>query len=161
MLTHARLLELLHYDPLTGHFTWRVKRSQNVLAGDRGGHLHVKGYVRIGVAGGSYWAHRLAWLYMTGEWPVGQVDHIDGNRTNNAFANLRDVPQTINMQNQRVGRADSTHPLLGVGKPRWGGFRARIKVNGREQWLGTFSTPEAAHEAYVAAKRQFHPGCTL
>jgi hypothetical protein len=161
-LTAGRLRELLDYDPGTGVFRWRANRGR-VRAGGVAGSLSVSGYLKARVDGRSHWAHRLAWLYVHGEWPRGGIDHINGDRSDNRIGNLRDVPQRINAQNRRTARRDNTSSgLLGVDwhahRQRW---RARIRLRGGRLDLGHFDTPEAAHAAYVEAKRRLHEGNTL
>lgn len=161
-LSADRLREMLHYEPLTGVFTWRVTRCGRAIAGAAAGRVS-GGYWKINVEGQTHAAHRLAWLYMTGARPVNVVDHIDTDRLNNRWVNLRDIPQTINLQNRHKARVDNRSAgLLGVSRyPINGKFQARIQVDGKSRSLGYFATPEEAHGAYVRAKRQFHEGCTL
>jgi hypothetical protein len=159
-LTAAQLREILDYDPETGLFTWAISR-RGCRRGDQTGAPHRNGYVMIGINRRARLAHRLAWLHTYGEWPKGQIDHINGVRADNRLANLRDVPGRINRQNQRAARSDNRETgLLGVYKNhgQWG---ARIQLNGRQHYLGNFQTPEEAHAAYIKAKRLMHPGCTL
>jgi hypothetical protein len=157
MLTAARLRELLHYDPETGIFT-HIARRQSVVVGTVAGNNAPNGYRKHKIEGRSYTGHRLAWLYLHGDWPVGDVDHINGIRHDNRIANLRDVSRKTNRENMRV--AHGAVGLLGVsikGKK----FRADIGVDNKNVMLGIFDTPEEAHAAYVHAKRQFHAGCTI
>jgi hypothetical protein len=160
-LTVERLKSLLHYDPLSGLFTWLVSPSSQVRAGDIAGSIDRRhGYICIGIDGRLHFAHRLAWLYMTGEWPRLRVDHRNTVTGDNRFDNLRDVSQGVNLQNQR--RPRSTNPYLGVAwdKSR-GKWVAHIKVDGRQRFLGRFDDPMLGHEAYLAAKREHHEGNTL
>lgn len=158
-LTAERLREVLDYDPDTGVFTRKV-RTGNVKIGDVAGSFNGKGYIRIGIDGRLHRAHRLAWLYVTGEWPKDQIDHINGDRGDNRLANLREVNNAENQHNLRKARADNTTGFLGVS-PRYGKFRAYIMVDGKNKHLGCFPTPEAAHAAYLEAKRGLHPFGTL
>jgi hypothetical protein len=163
--TVARVRELLDYDAITGVFTWRPDR-QGVRRNRRGvvaGGVDSYGYVRIKVDGSRIGAHRLAWMHVHGAPPADQIDHIDGNRTNNAIANLRDVPAVVNRQNIRLPKAGNKTGLLGVCAPKYEGCRylAMICHNGKKIRLGYFDTPEQAHSAYIAAKREYHAGCTL
>lgn len=107
-------------------------------------------------------AHRVAWLYMTGAWPSHEIDHVDGNKQNNSFANLRDVPHSTNVQNRRDAFRNSKSGYLGVHrmpKSKANPWQAQIKLpHGKRIHLGSFPTPEAAHEAYMAAKALYHPG---
>jgi len=160
MLTQARLKELLSYDPETGNFVRLVSASNSVRVGDIAGTLDSRGYIRINVLYKSYLAHRLAFLYVTGKLPKQQIDHIDGNKVNNIFANLRDVNYSINNQNKRFARSDSKTGLLGAS-PRGNRFVAQIRLNGKNHHIGIYSTAELAHTAYIAAKRRLHPGCTI
>jgi hypothetical protein len=113
------------------------------------------------VDGKEYRVHRLAWLHVHGVWPSAEIDHIDGIRTNNAIANLRDVDRATNCQNMRKALpANKGSGLLGV-YPSDNKWRARITVNNRAVGLGTFDSKETAHEAYLAAKRTLHGGCTI
>lgn len=158
-LSASELRELLHYDAKTGVFRWRVRCGQgkaNAVAGT----LTKDGYVQLRIRRVHYRAHRLAWLWVTGSWPVHQIDHCNGVRGDNRFENLRDVPQGINVQNQRRAQKKNKVGLLGV-KRNGSGFRAAITVGGKESYLGTYSTPEIAHGVYVTAKRTLHQGCTI
>jgi hypothetical protein len=112
------------------------------------------------VAGRFYYAHRLAFLYMTGEWPPNEVDHLNGIRDDNRWANLRLATVSLNRQNQRRPRRDNTTGYLGV-MVNGAGFAARIMVDGKKFNLGTFKTPQEAHEVYLTAKRRLHKGGTL
>lgn len=160
MLTAARVREVLHYDPITGVFVWRVTLSKRAVAGTAAGRPQKSGYGAISVDHHLMPAHRLAWLYVTGEIPSGQIDHIDGVRSNNRFANLRLASQAINSQNLHRAKASNRTGLLGVA-PNRRGFMAQITVNRKCRHLGTFKTPEEAHQAYLEAKRKLHPGNTL
>lgn len=155
-ITYERLREMMSYDPETGVFT-RLETDDAMPAGT----THATGYIDIRVDGFKYRAHRLAWLYMTGSFPSGVIDHLDGVKTNNRWSNLRDVTQFVNMQNQRLPRAGSKSGWLGVTAARGGKWLASIKVHGRRIYLGTFREPEEAHAAYLAAKRERHAGCTI
>jgi hypothetical protein len=97
---------------------------------------------------------------MTGAWPAGQVDHLNGARTDNRWTNLREATAAVNSQNQRVAYPRNKSGFLGVRAFR-AGWTAQITVARKQVYLGNFSTPEAAHEAYVKAKRELHAGCTL
>lgn len=157
-LSHQRLCELLTYDPETGLFTWR----RGALAGQPAGSRTSDGYLRIGVDRARYKAHRLAWFYYHQSWPLHEIDHVDGIRTNNAISNLRDIRHSSNAQNKRKAQANNATGLLGVyfsRKERK--YRSRILVNGKRQCLGFFASPEAAHAAYLKAKRLHHEGCTI
>jgi hypothetical protein len=161
--TRSRVAELLSYDPGTGEFTrLRTAPGGKSNAGDKAGILNSRGYVRIRIDGAHHQAHRLAWLYMTGEWPKHEVDHINGIRHDNRIANLRDVPRCVNQQNQRAGksRGPAATGLLGVSRIKTR-FRAQITVLGKRLFLGRFDTPEEAHAAYLKAKREHHEGNTL
>lgn len=155
-----RLRALFSYDPATGRFARLVACGSRGRAGpvlpraDRHGHL------RLSVDGREYAVHRLAWLYMTGHWPAGDVDHRNGERADNRWENLRDVPHRVNLQNRQRATSANKTGLLGVSA-HGPGFMARLKTNGAVVHLGTFATPEAAHAAYLKAKRELHEGCTL
>lgn len=159
-ITEARLKELLHYDPETGVFEWRIKRPNGIKVGDMAGSLNSNGYIYISLDGKTYVAHRLSWLYIAGAWPADQIDHINGIKHCNSFKNLREATHSINLQNQRKARSDNALGILGVrayGKR----FGAHIGVNGKLLNLGTFSTPAEAGAAYIVAKRKLHQGCTI
>lgn len=157
-----RLQSLLRYDAETGRFTWLVSPRYGINAGDEAGFVDSSnGYRKIRIDGTRYGAHQLAWLYATGRWPEHEIDHINGERADNRFANLRDVPRQINAQNQRRARRDSKYSgLLGVTfyNGRWVAQIGHCKQVIR---LGRFRSKDEAHAAYVAAKRQLHEGCTL
>lgn len=155
MLTYTRLRSVLDYDPATGVFRWK-EAPRGKIAGCRAGCLRASGYIYLKIDQQQFYAHRVAWLYMTGVWPKGGVDHVDTVRSNNAWQNLRLVSHAENKQNRRVAQANNALGILGVrrsGKR----FRAYITAYGVQRYLGTFTTAEAASAAYWDAKRLHHP----
>lgn len=162
-LTAQRLRELFDYNSETGLFT-RLTSRGGFFAGEVLGEKpnHENGYFRIAIDQRNYFGHRLAWLHHFGEWPRQEIDHIDGNRMNNCIANLRDVPRAVNAQNLKRAKSNNkSSGLLGVTKHADGGFQARAKLAKTFYSFGLYDTPEEAHQAYLAAKRLIHPGCTI
>lgn len=148
--TAERVRELLHYDPLSGLFTRLVSRA-NAHVGDVAGTDSGRGYLRIRVDGKKYVAHRLAWFYMTGEWPAEQIDHINGCPSDNRWSNLREATRHQNSINTRK-RQDNTSGFKGVHWHKSGKkWQAYIKLNGKKYHLGYFDTPEAASAMYEGA----------
>lgn len=151
-LTQQELKELVYYDMETGCFTW-LKSRGNTAAGSSAGHHFKGGYVRLSLYRKFYMAHRVAWFYVTGSWPTGEIDHIDGDEANNAWGNLREATRSQNncnkgpYKNNRLG-------LKGVHQVCSGRFVAKIYINGTRKNLGSFDTPEEAHAAYCAAAKE-------
>jgi hypothetical protein len=159
-ITQQRLKELLSYNPETGRFVWLIDKGRAKAGGSAGTWDGYYLYVKLDQR--RYAIHRLAWLYMMGEWPEADIDHWDTNGANNKFTNLRSVTRNFNQQNKRRANRDSKTGYLGVRMSASGKrFQALIGVDGKTLTLGHFSTPQEAHEAYVHAKRQLHPGNTL
>lgn len=155
-LTQSRLKELLHYNPDTGLFTWKVSLSKRVKVGDIAGTVKNPGYLRIRIDGKPYYAHRLAWLYVYGAWPKDQIDHINGERTDNRICNLREATNAENQQNRKK-QINNVSGYPGVYWNKSGQkWQARIKINSKTKYLGLFETPEAGHHAYLAAKAELH-----
>lgn len=150
----------LRYDPITGTLVWRERSAQNVFAGDQAGYVFTKGYRIITLDGVGILAHRIAWALHFGRWPGPILDHVDGEKLNNAIANLREASPTVNSQNRRTPSRNNRTGLMGVYRRRKR-FRATIKLRGISNHLGTFDTAEEAHAVYLAAKRRMHEGCSL
>lgn len=157
-----RLRKHVHYDPNTGVFTLIEKRGVGdpVAVGGRVDRLSVHGYRTIQLFKFTYPAHRLAWLYVYGQFPGGHIDHINGVKDDNRLFNLRDVSRSVNLQNQRRAKSNNRHGYLGV-TPYLNRFKAAIKISGVRIHLGVFDTPEEAAAIYLAMKRKFHEGNTL
>ena len=159
-----RVRELIDYNPHTGAFTRKVRTAQRHQVGDRADFIvksgQQAGYRRVSLMSKRFMAHRVAWLYVHGEWPAQDIDHINGDRGDNRIANLRDVSARVNRENIRSPRVDNTSGYLGVMSHQ-GRWRARVQVNGSSVSLGCFDTPEEAHQAYLEGKRKYHEGCTL
>jgi hypothetical protein len=151
-LTRARLRELLHYDQDTGEFRWQMRPSNSVCKGDVAGHVGPNAYRRIRIRGRTYFAHRLAWFYMKGRWARQTIDHRDGDPMNNRWNNLRKATPSQNSANKRRPR-NNRSGFKGVFGYR-GKWRATISKNGKSTFLGTYPTPLAAYDAYVAAARK-------
>lgn len=160
-LTAARARELLDYDPETGVLTWRRPVAHPRFAGRVAGTVHDRrrpgpSYISLQVDGKKYLGHRLAWLIVYGNWPQGIIDHINGDGTDNRLRNLREATGSQNQHNSRL-RSDSSTGLKGVSiSRRENKYRATIKRNGRQVYLGLFSTAQEAHAAYCEAADELH-----
>lgn len=157
------LIRVLAYNADSGLLYWTVNTAHNVKAGEEAGHKRKDGYIIVRFKGRAYLAHRLAWLLATGKWSKKALDHMNGNRGDNRLINLRQVSLSENQQNQRRAHRNSRSGFLGVvlACSKRNPWKAQIVVDGEQQYLGCFASAETAHQAYVAAKRKFHPGCTL
>lgn len=154
-MTQAELMELLHYCPKTGKFTW-VKpnpSAKRIQAGDTAGRAIQNGYVQIGINGKYFLAHRLAYLYMTGDFPEKLVDHINGNTQDNSWQNLRLASASENSRNAKRS-SRNTSGFTGVA---WNNVAkkwvASIRLAGKSTHLGCFDTAQAAAEARKAAEK--------
>lgn len=158
-ITPELVREYLDYDQETGFFT-RLKSRHFAKIGTRPESLMANGYFCISLGGANHYAHRLAFMWKLGRWPIKGVDHMNAVRTDNRWANLREADQALNMQNRREPSTNNTHGFLGVrrNRNRWA---ACIGVGKARIYLGTFDTPEEAHAAYLTGKRLLHPGNTL
>lgn len=153
-LTQARLKSVLDYDPETGVFTWlyrpqvcsrmRGKQAGSIIQG------HACEYVVITVCLRKYRAHRLAFLWMTGEWPPELVDHIDKDGTNNQWSNLRLATHSQNAANMSTRNRTGFKGIMKTPRDR---FAARLWVKGEFISCGTYDTPEEANAAYMEKAR--------
>ncbi|MDH4566199.1 HNH endonuclease [Pseudomonas sp. BN414] len=153
MLTIARLKEVLHYNPETGNFTWLVNKRR-AKAGDTAGSIITYGYILIRVDQTRQLAHRLAWFYVHGRWPDGDIDHVNGITSDNRIANLREATRAENLKNAKVSARSSTG-VKGVSRCS-GKFRATIRFDGRRVHLGLFNSIEEAEAAYKEAAEKHH-----
>jgi hypothetical protein len=153
MITLERLKEALEYNPESGLFVWKVRTGMRVRIDDVAGAIS-HGYVLIRLDGTLHRAHRLAWLWMTGAQPE-EIDHINGCRSDNRWCNLRLATRTQNNGNSVVHKDKQKGVPKGVfwsaQNRKW---LAQIQHRGKKQYLGYFSTVEAAHSAYLAAAKE-------
>lgn len=164
--------KLLDYNPETGEFHWKARTpemfdgsshssSHNCskwnarYAGELAGSQRSDGYIQIQINGGRVMAHRLAWLLMIDEWPDHEIDHIDGEPSNNRFSNLRAATRSENGRNTRR-RADSRSGVKGVRHRSRNCWSSEICINGERIYLGYFDNIDEARKAYAAAARELH-----
>jgi hypothetical protein len=152
--------KLLNYDKETGILTWKKTLGYQARKGTEAG-CEALGYKIIKIKQIRHQSHRLAWLLSTGHWPEFEIDHINGNRSDNRFSNLRDIPTGKNLENLKSARSNSSTGVLGVFPYYSNKFISRLVVKGKIIRLGVFDTIEEAHRAYVEAKRIHHEGCTI
>jgi hypothetical protein len=154
-----RIRQLLGYDPETGVLR-RLTSSRWAPAGPTGS-VGQNGYAYVSFDGKKELVHRVAWFLMTGEWPRGDIDHINGDPLDMRWRNLRDVDRRTNNENRHRVRCDNlSSGMAGVSRMR-SRWRARLVVDGATHYLGVFDTPDEASAVYLHAKRQLHAGCTL
>ena len=156
MVTAKELREILHYDPETGDFTWVRTQCPRLKPGDKAGSINKRwNYIYIYVGGKGRRAHRLAWLYMTGEWPVQWIDHINGNGCDNRFKNLRECNPSQNGFNSKLTKSTKS----GLKGATWDSqtqmWRAVITVNRKTICRGRYKTAQEAHAVYCKMAKEF------
>lgn len=155
-LTQAYLKEVLYYNQENGNFYWRKPLGTKLKPWSKAGAIDKYGYISINHKKRFYKAHRLAWLYVYGSMPKGEIDHINHVVGDNSIANLRDVNRKQNDENTRVHK-DNVSGFKGVTfdkrKKTW---FARIMHNRVAHHLGSYSAPELAAEAYKEAAKKLH-----
>jgi hypothetical protein len=155
-LSSEELKRMLRYDPDTGDWVWKIKKNCSTMnIGDKAGafskwHL----YHTITINRINYRSHRLAWFYMMSKWPKNQIDHIDGNRKNNKFSNLREATNQENCNNKSFYKNNSLG-IKGVSK-RGNIYRATIFINGKQKHLGNYSTIDEARSVRNKAAKEAH-----
>lgn len=158
MITAERLRELLDYNPETGDFTWRVKKAR-VRIGDKAGCIAKrkdKEYLVIRVDQNNYYAHRLAFLWMTGEFPNELVDHNCSNGLDNRWETIRACSTVQNSTNKVNRGSNNTSGFLGVFPSHKGLWTAQVTIHGQTKTIGTFDTAELAARARDAAAKELH-----
>ena len=155
LLTQNELKLVLNYNPETGIFTWIVNKGK-IKIGDIAGCLNPKGYLKIKINYNQYFAHRLAFLYMTGEWPKEQIDHININKSDNRWCNLREANNGQNQSNALVYKSNK----IGIKGVRWQKhhkkYEARLRFNKKTMSLGYYDDVEDAAKAYKNAAKFYH-----
>jgi hypothetical protein len=154
-LTNERLRELFDYDPRTGQFLC-LKQRGPMKKGAIAGYVNSDGYKAMMIDGRIYLAHRLAWFYVHGKWPVHMIDHINRVKTDNRIGNLRDVTNSQNLQNTKLKKSNSSGYKGVTFNKKSKKWCARITVNSKKIHLGYFYTREDAYAEYRFAAKQFH-----
>lgn len=143
------------YNPEDGTFT-RLVSGHGKHAGEIAGTVAANGYCFVMVKGRQYLAHRLAWLYVNGAFPEGDIDHINGDKRDNRISNLREATRSQNMCNRRA-KPNSRSGIKGVHwHPQARRWRSAIAINGKSKHLGYFDTIDEARDAYAAAAQAVH-----
>jgi hypothetical protein len=154
MITQEGLKELLDYNEESGVFLWKASSNGRVKVGDRAGSVTNRGYSRISIGGKRYLSHHLAFLFVHGFIPK-EIDHIDGNRSNNAIANLREVTRSENCKNMKRSSRNKSG-VTGVSfNKKLSKWRADICVNGKAIYLGAFEEFLKAKEARLQAEIKY------
>ncbi|QEE37964.1 MULTISPECIES: HNH endonuclease [unclassified Methylobacterium] len=143
----ARVNDLLAYDPLTGIFTWKVTRGSRAQAGARAG-TPSNDYRQIRIDGVIYKEHHLAWYMTYGEWPTLDIDHEDTVKSHNWIENLREATKSQNQYNRKLGQNKSGFKGVTRGRHGW---VAKIRIDKKSTYLGSFRTPQEASACYQEA----------
>lgn len=154
MISQATLKDHLWYDPVVGLFL-RKKSYNEKHAGRFVTTKDNDGYIQINIEGKKYRAHRLAWLYMYGKFPEGQLDHKNRIRWDNSIGNLRECSFSQNHANKPCMKNSKTG-IKGVQMTPAGRYRARVKVNGKKINLGVYDDAEKAHAIYMEKLKEVH-----
>lgn len=148
MLTLEEASRIFDYNEETGKVYWKERVHKRIRVGQECGRITDHGYRKLRVFGTEYYVHRLVWLLKTGSWPVYTIDHINNDRLDNRFENLRDIPVQQNVWNTK---------WLGIKKAiRGSTYSSTICVNGTNIYLGNFPTADLASQAYQQAKEKYH-----
>lgn len=153
-ITQKYLKEILHYNPDTGVFTWKVRKHRRRKNGVVG-HINPFGYLTIGIDGKCYQAHRLAWFYVYGEFPRKSIDHINHDKLDSKISNLRVITQTENSRNCSISKSNKS----GITGVHWNKkvnkWCAQIMVNYKNKFLGHFENIEDARQSRKEAEIEY------
>jgi len=147
--------EYLSYDPESGHLYWAKTMSGRAKAGNLAGSKNGEGYIQVQVKKRAYLAHRVAWFLTHGNWPENDIDHINGDKTDNRIKNLRDVSKSMNQRNAKR-RIDNTSGIIGVRRvvhkntPYWVAFWSDTKA--RNKW---FNIDKLGEDAALLAATEY------
>jgi hypothetical protein len=156
-MNQDELKQILNYDPTKDEFTWLVTTNRRIKIGDRAGSINkTTGYRQIRINGKLYQEHRLVWLWHHGYLPTEQIDHKNGDGSDNRISNLREATNAENSQNKGK-RKNNTSGFTGVTlhKPT-GKWKAYITKDGKRYHLGLFDAREEACDAYLKSKSELH-----
>jgi len=156
MITQSELKDVVDYCPDTGVFTWKVSLSYRGKAGTIAGNVRKDGYWRIMIRNKMYYSHRLAWLYVHGEFPICYIDHINHNKSDNRIENLRNADTFSNAHNiKKFSTNTSGHKGICWHKKakKW---MARFKCRGKVYYLGVYSDIEEAVKVYEENAKKYH-----
>ena len=160
-LTAEEVHDMITYDPITGLFFWKYQPNKSNLwnvkyADKKAGYVNNDGYIVITIHRRGYKSHRLAWLYMTGCWPINEIDHINMERDDNRFCNLREATRSENQKNTDQRRSNISG-AKGVGfVTSRNKYQARITIHGKRKFIGYFDNLEDAQIAYNESSRKHH-----
>jgi hypothetical protein len=147
-LTQKQLKKVFYYDPNTGFFTRLLKRSNACKMEPRRGILQSQGYYKVYIHPRRYYAHQLAWLYVYGKFPEGELDHVNRDYSDNRIANLRQASRQQNSINQKL-RSDNRSGYKGVTwREDCGKWLVQISKDRRDYYLGLFANIIDAAKAY-------------
>lgn len=155
-LTAQKLREILHYDPDTGVWTWLQAPAYNVIIGSQAGHVNTHGYRIITYRGEKYRSGKLAWLYMTGEWPTQEIDHDDRDKVNDRWSNLFDRSRSENALNRDL-QSNNFSGTRGIhfdtGRGKW---CVQVKKNNVTRFFGRYDDYDEAVIARDEAAVKLH-----
>lgn len=141
-------------EQLLERFTYNAEDGSLILRGRKAGYVMAAGYRLCSFNKRRIYAHRLIWCMITGQWPIEEIDHINGNKSDNRWSNLRLATRQQNAMNRGADRTNQSG-FKGVSFHK-GGYRAVIRSDGKHKHLGYFESPELASQAYVSASRIEH-----
>jgi hypothetical protein len=160
LLSHDELLKIFDYNVETGIFTYKISTANRIHIGDIA-NTKSHGYIRIKINGRQYAAHRLAWFYVTGNWPINQIDHMDNIRDHNWFSNLREVTNKINAQNKKTSLKNNSicNTIPGVTfDKREQKYRVGLRLNGILMWFGYYATQIEDESVCLIKRRELFEG---
>lgn len=164
LLLHSELLRILSYDPVSGIFTWKIRQAYRSHIGEEAGGINKsKGYRAIMLFGKPFLTHRLAWFYVTGNWPIDQIDHINGVKDDNRLINLREADYFTNRQNVQSSQRNntsSTIPGVWRNNSRENYWCYSIRINGKRITKYAKSQQEAEAKC-IELRRLHYPGNML
>jgi hypothetical protein len=153
-LSYSLVCELLDYNPSTGKLTWKVNKG-GIKAGSYAGSIKDTGYIRVVINNTAYKAHRLIWFMVTGNWPKEEIDHINGNPSDNKWINLREITNSENLKNQKK-QSNNRSGFNGVywnnQRKKW---QAQIQINKKNIYLGLFNSFEQAKTQRQKANKKY------